>query len=330
MALDYDSVTSIIKSEYIPKLEDNYFNSSYLFMKFKENPDMVSGGKDIHQPLEYAQGNSGWYSEWDLLDVTPTETRTAAIFQWTQGYANISISKQQELKAAGSDHEVVSLLTAEMRSAEKTLIHKASTATFNDGSDSQAPHGLRKIIGYDRSLGGIDSTTYTWWDANIAVDVDSNYTTTNLTATNLANPTSPYFILKVWRTVWMKTIHKQEKPGVIIVSEGTWNILEEVLQPYMTYPFTKNTQAAADAGFEVMQWRGVPIVWDEYCTAGYTFFINTDYLKLKIHSGDKFDLGPWQKPVNQQSRIAQITVTMQFVTGNPRYLGLIECASAVG
>ena len=330
MALDYDNITSIIKSEYINKLEDNYFDSSYLFKKFKEKPDMVSGGKDIHQPLEYAKGNSGWYSEWDLLDVSPTETRTAAIYQWAQGYANITISKQQELKAAGSDHEVISLVTAEMRNAEKTLIDQASTATFNDGSNSQAPHGLRKIIDYDRSLGGIDSTNYTWWDSNIAVDIDSNYSTTNLTAINLANPSSNYFILKVWRTCWMKNIHKQEKPDVIIVSEGVWNILEEVLQPAMNYPWTKATQAAADAGFEVMQWRGKPIVWDEYCPSGHIFFINTDYLKLKVHSGDKFDLGPWQKPVNQQARMAQITVTMQFVTGNPRYSGLIECASAVG
>ncbi|MFX0209379.1 MAG: phage major capsid protein [Candidatus Hodarchaeota archaeon] len=330
MALNYDNITSIIKSEYIPKLEDNYFNSSYLFQKMKAQPDMISGGKDIHQPLQYAKGRSGWYSEWDLLDVSPKETRTAAVFEWGYGYANITISKQQELKAAGSDHEVVSLIRSEMTNAEDTLIEDASEALYNDGSDSTAPHGLRKVIGYDRTLGGIDSTTETWWDSNVAADVDSNYTTTNLSATNLTNPNNDYFILKVIRTVWMKTIHKREKPDAIYVSEGVWNILEEVLQPYQNYPFTKATQAAADAGFEVLQFRGRPILWDEYCTAGYIFMINSNYFKLKMHSQDKFQLGPWQKPVNQQSRIAQITVTMQFVTGNPRYLGVIQCASAVG
>ena len=191
---------------------------------------------------------------------------------------------------------------------------------------------MRKIINYDRTLGGIDSTTYTWWDAIVAADVDSNYTTSNLTAANLTNPSSDYFILTVMRKIWSKCIHNQEHPDGVYMSEGMFNLYEQVLQPYAQYHRepTQAVKMAADGGFQVLEWKGVPVIYDEYCPAGFIFFTNSKYLNMKIHSDDNFSLGPWQKPVNQQARIAQVTVTLQFVASNCRYLGRIECASSIG
>ena len=160
MALNYDNITAITKSKYIPVMEDNVFESSYLFQQMRNKPDTYEGGKDIHQPLLYAKGRGGSYAEWGLLDVRPKETRTAAVFEWKFLYANMTISRQAELKCNG-DAAVLSLLDAETMTAEKTLIDICSTALFNDGSDQEKPHGLRKIVNVDRSLGGIDSTTYT-------------------------------------------------------------------------------------------------------------------------------------------------------------------------
>jgi len=116
---------------------------------------------------------------------------------------------------------------------------------------------------------------------------------------------------------------------MILVSDGLWNILDRVLQPYMTYNYSSGTKAAADAGFQVLEYRGVPIVYDEYCPGSFMFMINTDFLSMKIHKDKRFIMSPFQRPVNQDARIAQILVKMQYVTGNPRYHGRIEFASAV-
>lgn len=329
MALNYDNLTAIVKSKYIPKLEDNIFNSSWAFQKMKEKPDVLDGGKDIHMPLQYAKGRGGAYSAWDLFDVRPKETRTAAIYDWRNLYANISISGDDEDKAAGSDTAILSFVEAEVQNAEATLIDIAAESFYNSGTDSTYPHGLRKIIGYNRTLGGIDSTTYTWWDSNIAVDINSNYSTTNLSVANITNPSSDYFILNVMRDTWIKCIHNRKHPDMILVSDGLWNILDRVLQPYMTYNYSSGTKAAADAGFQVLEYRGVPIVYDEYCPGSHMFYINTDFISMKIHRDKRFVMSPWQRPINQEARIAQILAKMQFVTGNPRYHGMIEFASAV-
>lgn len=328
MALNYDNLTSICKSHYIPILEDNIFNSSWLLKQMRARPDVLAGGKDIHVPLQYAKGKGGAYAEWDLLDVSPKEVRTAAVYDWKYYYTNMTISQQQENQITG-DAAILNLLQIETESAQKTMTDLIATALFNDGSDSTQAHGLRKIINYDRTLGGIDSTTYTWFDANVAVDINSNYSTTNLTAANLTNPSSDYFILTVMRNVWIKCIHNAEQPNMVVVSDGVYNLLEQVLQPYMTYNYSAGTKSAADAGFQVMEYKGVPVVYDEYCPGSFMFYPNTKYLSMKILSGDNFQMHPWMKPVNQMAKMAQISVSMNYVSSNPRHLGKIEFASAV-
>lgn len=329
MALNFDNLTAICKSKYIPILEDNIFNSSWLLKQMRARPDVLDGGKDIHVPLQYAKGRGGAYAEWDLLNVAPKEIRTAAVFDWKYYYANMTVSKQQEDQITG-EAAVLNLLQIESESAQKTLTDEIGTALFNDGSDSQEAHGLRKIIGYDRTLGGIDSSTYDWFDANVAVDVNANYSTTNLTAANLTNPSSDYFILTVMRNVWMPCIHNAEHPNMIVVSDGVYNLLEQVLQPYMTYNYSAGAKSAADAGFQVIEYKGVPVVYDEYCTSAFMFMVNTKYCGLKILSGDNFQMSPWKVPVNQMAKMAQVSVTLNFVSSNPRHLGKIEFASAVG
>ena len=331
MALNYDSVAAIARESYIPKLADNVMTSSFLFQDLKANPDTFQGGTKIIQPLRYARHRGGSYAEWDLMDVRPKETRTAAVFDWKHIYANISISKQQELEVSGKE-AVLNLLQVETEGAEETLIDLCSTSAFNDGTNTVDPHGLRKIVAIDRSLGGIDSTTYTWWDAVTAAAVDSDYTTTNLTETNLTNPSSPYFILKVMRRIWNRCTNNNKQPDTTYMSEGMFNVYEAVLQPYAVYNRepTGRIKMAADGGFQVLEYKGEPVLLEKYCPAGFFFFIRSEYLNMYLHEKDSFNMGDFQKPVNQQAMIAQVTVTMQFGTSNARYLGIVQGASAIG
>ena len=331
MALNYDTISAIVKKKYLPILSDNFFNSSYLFKQMRARPDMIDGGTSLMVPLLYAGGAGGGYIEHGVLDVTPKEKITAAEYQWKYIYASMNISQQQELKASGAE-AVLNLIQTETEAAEKTLFDTASTALYNDGSDSELPHGLRKIIDSGRTLGGIDSSSYSWWDAVVASDVDSNFTTTNLTEANMTNPSSDYYILTVMRKVWSRTIHNGEHPDGIYMSEGMFNLFEHVLQPFAEFNYqpTQAVKMAAEAGFETLGWKGIPVIYDEYCPDGFIFMTNSKYLNMKIHKDDNFKLGPWQKPVNKQERIAIITATMQFVTRNSRYLGRIEANSAIG
>ena len=203
--INWDSLSSLTRDKFLPVLVDNIFNSNPLAVKLLKNAEMLDGGRKIITPLEYAKNTAqGFYSGYDVLDTTPSDPVTSAVWEWKQAYANISISGEEELKNAG-DSMVLSLLKSKMGNAERSLKDLFGSKVFGTGTaapgsneitalcgDAQA-NGTNPasytdyvvdydgssqfhaqgnidncIIGYNRSLGGVNSDSYTWWDSKFA------------------------------------------------------------------------------------------------------------------------------------------------------------------
>jgi hypothetical protein len=49
--------------------------------------------------------------------------------------------------------------------------------------------------------------------------------------------------------------------------------------------------------------------------------INENFIQFYCHPKDNFKVGKWQKPINQEGRIARITWTGQLATNNRRRHG---------
>jgi len=56
---------------------------------------------------------------------------------------------------------------------------------------------------------------------------------------------------------------------------------------------------------------------------GFLSVINTDSLKLKVHSSDNFKATPFLQGTNQLVKVKYITWTGQLVNANPRYSGVM-------
>lgn len=200
MSLNYDSLSAITKDKFLPVMVDNIFNSNVLTFKLLKNAEKLDGGKKIITPLEYGKNTDaqGFYSGYDVLSTTPSDPITSAEWNWKQAYATVTISGEEELKNSG-DSQVLSLLKSKIKNAEKSLKDLFGTTLFANsspganeitslvgavasnqdpganttidqisGSHFTSVGGVNNsIISIDRELGGINSTTYTWWDANI-------------------------------------------------------------------------------------------------------------------------------------------------------------------
>jgi hypothetical protein len=182
MALTYDQITAITEKKFIPKLVDNIFNSNVLLKKLKAKEKLQSGGDKVLVPLAYAQTSaSGWYQGSETLDTTDNEQITSAEFEWKQLYANISITRRDELRNSG-DAAIINFVKSKVQIAEKTIRDKLSTAIYNVGTDAKQIQGLRLLLSTSNTYGGIDQSTYTWWQAQ----VDSTTTTLTLSAMQTA------------------------------------------------------------------------------------------------------------------------------------------------
>jgi len=301
------------------------FESSALLKYLQAKADTSKGGRNlVIGPIAYAKTTAaGTVKGFGDVDINPNEQLTAAEYEWATLYASLAFSFDEIDAADGDPNAIMGITETKLKLAKMTLADLLGQAIFNDGSDADAPHGLRKIVGADRTLGGINSTTYSWWDGNVYSD------TTNYTAANLVDPTSAYYVLKLMRTAWNAAAHNNDFPDLIATTVGWEKILEEEMQPMMRYGNSDVQKANVD--FANFSYKGkASIVTDDLCPVGELFMINSEWLKLYIHRKRNFELGAFQKPVNKLAQVAQITVKCQLATNGPRMQSRIQAATAIG
>lgn len=323
-SINWDRVYVFAQEEYMPVFSDQVFESSNLFKHINGATNRKKGGSHtfVISPILHAKNEAtGAVKGFSALNIDPNNKFTEAIYEWATLYASITVSFDEE-DAMVTDNKIMDMLTQEMKVAKMTLVDQLSTALFNDGSDDDYPHGLQKIVSTGRTLGSINSSTYSFWDANVMSD------TTNYNATNLKDPTSDYYITKLLRQMWHKVKHNNEIPSVIVMTPGWENIIEDELQPYMRYQ--NSDVKSANVDYASFAYRGkVPFVQDDYCPDGQMYWLNDNYFNFYIHRARNFKLEPFQKPVDRLARVAQITIKCQFATNGPRSLGKIQAATSI-
>jgi hypothetical protein len=325
MSLNRELLQAFVQENYMPVLSDQVFESSDV-LKYMMKKAKTQGGKDIIiSPVLYDKPTAhGAVKGFGPVDINPNKKWTAVDFDWRTIYTTIALSFDETDATEGDSNAIMSLVENEMKVAKLTLQDDLGNALYNDGSDTDVPHGLRHIISTDRTLGDIDSTTYAWFDANKLAD------TTNYTAANLVDPTSAYYCLKLLRTEWQAAKHNNDKPDLISISAGWEGILEEELFPYTRY---QNKENPASIDFDGFDYRGKAMfLQDDLNPAGWLFMINTNWLFPVVHRARNMRIGPWQTPVNMLdgTMVANISMKMNFVCNAPRMQAAIQAAAAVG
>ena len=316
MSLSIDSLTAVTRDKFIPVLVDNIFNSNILTFKMLQNSEPTASGNKVLQPIEYAKsGAKGFYNGYDVLDTTPQELFTDASYDWVQCHASITYSGREEALNSGSER-VVDLISAKVKNAEKSLKDLFGDQLYGTESGSGSGFlGLQHIIAQDRSLGGIDSTTYTWWDAQVkAVSGSPSYA-------NIVDSTNANYIQKRIREMYGQCAIDNDAPDVIVTTQVIFDAYEESLVAQKR--FGASSQSLADAGFTNLLYRGTPIVVDDHCPAGMMFFLNTKYIKFRHHASRNFAFQGFSKPVNQDASVAHIYWLGALTASNPRMLGKI-------
>jgi hypothetical protein len=309
MALNYDSITAIVKKHYIPKLVDNIYESSALLTMMREDGVVIEGGSTIVQPVLFGKNTArGGYVGMEPHDVSDPETRTAPNYDYGDYYVSLVVSGQDERKVNG-DNAVINLINTKMNEAELSMKDQLGTDIFT---------GSTYIIGLDTAIAagtyaGIAGGTYTWWQSGVD--------TTAHTAANMKDSTNAAYVHTLFRTAWKNCKHMGEKPNLIVTSQEVFDIYEQTLQANARYPMTARGKFMADAGFDILEFRGIPVVVDDYCADGTDsscYFMNTKFSPLFYHPQNNFRLTPWKVPTNADGRIAQLYFSGQIGLTNRR------------
>lgn len=334
----FDALLSTTLKNYTPRIEDNIFSNLPLLYWLKEagHIDKVSGGEKIVEPLMYGVNTTtAAYSGYDNISTIPQEGITAAIYEWRQYAVSVAISGIEEAKNRGQE-QLVSLLKAKIDQAEMSLQEKMNNMFYQNATlASKEWNGLGNFIrptdgtagpaaSVDTTVGGITDTVSTgngWWK-NQAFRFNATQPAAGVASTISDGKCS---LLEGMSRLYNDCSKGKTRPEFILASQAAWERYESKLQPQLRYQSTKT----ADAGFENLLYKSAPIVWDDEMDgiAGLEqamYFLNSKFLKLKVHSDVWLKSTPFEKPHGQDARYSQILSYGNLVANNRRFQGILS------
>jgi len=160
------SVSALTREKFMPLLINNIYDSNILCHKLLRNADKLDGGVKINVPVEVAQNaNSGWLAPGGLGDTAQDKTDIAnkAVYDWCTAYNSVIIDGTEQHINQGSS-QVLSMLTASMKSAEKTLKDLFGTSLFASTVTGNAISTLNGAGTYDGAGGGSSGATAQKYD----------------------------------------------------------------------------------------------------------------------------------------------------------------------
>lgn len=305
--LDWDGiVTSTMRTYLSQNFQDQIFNHLILFawLNAKGKKKLVDGGDFLVEPLMYGTNTTvESFDGLDTIDTQPVDGFTAATFNW-KGYAgSLAVSLVDRLKNSGKA-KIIDLLEARTKQLEMSFRNRMNTDAFGDGTGNSSKNmlGLGAIVGNSGTLGGIDRATYTWWKAQINSTVEALST------------------LDRWRTMYNDCAGQETRPDLILTTQSGHEWYESLAGAKLNIDMVKGNPLA-DLGFNVLKYKGALVAYDEAQTAGYTDFLNSEFMKLRVHSQADFAKTEKKEPTNQLAYVWQLYWFGNLTVSNCRRLG---------
>lgn len=271
-------------------------------MKKKGKITSVSGGYEIARPLEYAENSTYQrYSGYDGLNTNASDVLTTVKYEMRQIALHVTASGREIRMNMGSKERMIDLVKARKANALKTAANQFSIDLYSDGSLSEQIGGLGNILqsAGTGTVGGIDSSTWTFWKNKF-----KEMTGTNLAASpSAANAASMKADMNAF---WLSLNRGADKPDLIVMSHdfyALYELGEQQLQRYMDADL-------ANSGFQTLKYKSANVIFDDNTNFGTTsekaYFLNTDYLYLVQHSEAKWTPDDEKRPTNQDAVVVPI------------------------
>jgi hypothetical protein len=279
-------------------LADNVSNHNALLSRLNQNGNISTvTGREIVRELEYASnGTVGFYTGYETLDVSPSDVLTSATFAYKQMAGNVTISGLEQIQNSGTE-AIINLLESRIGVLEKTMANTLSTSLYSDGtgSDGKEVGGLQLLVADagTGTVGGINSTTYTFWKNAQTTATSTAFSTTNVQAD--------------MNTMYLNLVRGNDSPDLIMADGNAYKAFLGSLQAIQRI----TSDGMAKSGFTSVAYLNSDVVFDDACPQDKMYMLNTDYLRLEVAANRNFVPGEAKMSVNQDAM-----VTPMFWSGN--------------
>lgn len=270
----------------------------------------VEGGRFLTEPLRFAKSdNVKFISKGERVNLAAKEFLTTSYDDWRYLVDTIVRFGVEDQQNRGKN-KIISLMQAKVDNSRDSLTDKMET-TLVGAQSGKSFNGLQDLVADDPTAAGtvqgIDQVANTWWRNQTKDMSGSSFTDNGISEMNtMLNNCS-------------KNI-RQDRPNIIVSGQTPYEYYwEETLEQKRI-----SNKKLGDAGFENVEFRGVPLVWTP-AMALRMYFLNTRFLKFKRDPSIFFDMTRWKEiPDQVNDRAAQILTAGNLMTSRRRVHGVMH------
>jgi hypothetical protein len=278
------------------EIPNQVLNGIPLGAKLLKNVKKKKGGSVIRVPFEYGTNSTAKsFEHYDQLDMTPQTILTTGMYNWKAVAVTIMMSGM-EMRANDGPEQIIDLWEARYKNALASMRNAIATMWWSDGSGNgyRDMLGLAAHVATTGTVAGVARATETWAAAKAV-------------AGGSFASQGPADMRSLW--VQVSNGLPETQPDLILMTTTIYNAYEKTLQGYEQFTRQPNTPkggglSPGDLGFGALTWKGAPIWWDDMCTAGVTYMLNTRYLYPYVHADAYFKPSP-KKIMDDQDAWAQ-------------------------
>jgi len=297
------------------EIKDNLSNRNALlkYIMMRGNYEKVDGGLTLVEGLDYAANNTYQrYSDFDTLNISQSDVITSAEYQWRQIAINV-VASGRELRINSGMSKIKDLAKARLKNALRTFYNNFSNDLYSAGTLSNQINGLQAIIADvpTGTVGGIDASAWSFWQNKV---MDASVQSVTASATTIESG----LMLPLWLSL---DRGPADQPDLIMADNIFYSYFEGSQASLKRY----TDEQKVNAGFTTIKYKSADVMFDSNSgiPSSHMYFINTDYLKLKVHKNADLEELPDQRPVNQDASVIPILWMGNLTCSNRAQQGVI-------
>lgn len=296
-------------------VKDNLSNRNALLKHIYKRGNYRSedGGLTIVTPLDYAaNGTYQRYSDWDTLSIAASDVISAAEYQWRQIAVNI-VASGREKRINSGESRIFSLAKSKMKNAIRTFNNNFSSDLYSDGTATNQINGLQALVADagTGTVGGINSSTFTFWQNSI---FDCSAQSVTSSATTIENS----MMLPLWLNL---DRGPDDQPDLIVMDNVYYKYFEASQTSIKRYMDSSN----ANAGLVSLKYKNADVYFDgnSGIPASHAYFLNTNYIELVVHRDADLEVVDSQRPINQDGDVIPVLWMGNLTLSNRKMQGVI-------
>lgn len=296
-----------------PEAIDNILLATVVWAALMKNGCFTPqvGGNSIERTVKYAVGAPATpVVKGDILGQGEYQTETAAFWTWRYLASSIqrSVFDDQQNNGKFRIKDYVKKRTLEAKESLEQNYETSLLQAEVTGETGKAIQGLNDIVPSftnraTGTYGGI-ARSNPWWVPQYLQSVAP------LEINLLSN----------MKTLYNNIFMNQQPPDLLLTSQSLFETYEEFALDQVQIIKDESTYLA-DLGFEVLRFKGKPLIWTPNMAANNVLMLNTNYIEVVYDPELWFDMTEFKPIPLQGERIAHILCTMNVISPQLRRHG---------